>query len=51
MRFLMDDEFVAQAPEDIRSHLLSLRTTSYDYLKPLTRLRNQVYITQKTLLR
>lgn len=43
-QYLLDNDFLAQAPEDLRSTLQTRRDRDYDYLKPLTRLRNQVYI-------
>ena len=45
MRHLLDDEFLRGAPEDVRGALQLRRDRDYDYLKPLTRLRNQVYVT------
>lgn len=43
-QYLLDNDFLAQAPLDLRSTLQTRRDRDYDYLKPLTRLRNQVYI-------
>ena len=50
-QYLLDNDFLAHAPSDLRSALLARRDRDYDYLKPLTRLRNQVYISQKTLIK
>ena len=46
-QFLLDDDFLARAPEDVRGNLQAQRDLDYDYVKPLTRLRNQVYISLK----
>ena len=43
-QYLLDNDFLAQAPEDLRSTLQTCRDRDYNFLKPLLRLRNQVYI-------
>ena len=50
-RFLLDEDFIAAAPEDVRGALLARRDAHYDYLKPLAGLGNQVFISQKSLIR
>lgn len=47
----MNVQFIKEAPESLREHLLNVRDTQYDQLKALTKLRNQVFISYKTLFK
>jgi hypothetical protein len=47
----MNDQFISNAPESIKGYLLNVRNNNYDQLKILTKLRNQVYISYKTLFK
>ena len=49
LRPLLTPGFIDGAPGDVRENLRHFYTL-YDEVKPLTRLRNQVYVSYKTLV-
>lgn len=51
LRHLMIPGFLEGAPADIRNRLREWRDVHYDSAKPLTKLRNQAFISYKTLMK
>lgn len=50
-RFLLEPGFIEGAPEGLRAILSSIKDNNYDHSKPLTKLRNQLFISYKTLFK
>ena len=50
-RALLNQNFMENAPQELKSFLEQYRDLYYDYSKPLNKLRNQIFANYKTLLK